>query len=204
MLGKNLKGYNVVARDSETQEVVVRNKVLKYDNERNVIEVEIDKDKTMDGLKLDVLVYNKSDAYHYKGTIRYFSGVRNTEIAIYKGEEKADRKSERFELNLKGVITESILVQRIHIADEKVAALVVDISTNGIRIEKEKNTLDIGDLFTLQLFVNGESKIFCGKVVRTINETENSIQYGCLLLKAVNYEKIRRIVEGAEKLRKSS
>jgi hypothetical protein len=172
--------------------------VLKYDGERNTIEVEMDKNKSMDGMKLEVLIFNKSSAYHYQGTIHYFSGTKNTEIAIYRGEQKKDRKNERFAINLKGVITENLQVKRTHISTPNLPIMVLDISANGIRVERKEEGLEIGDFIRIQVFVSGEAKVFYGKVVRSIHIEGEGKQYGCLLVKQEEYERIRRIVHGAE------
>ncbi len=114
------------------------------------------------------------------------------EAALYKGTVKADRKNERFTVDLSSEIIEQITENGVTTPEHEIPIHILDISRSGVRIQGEELDLKKFDKITIRFTIRKQTKKYYAQIVR-IGKTDsenNIIEYGCELLTYQQYNGI--------------
>lgn len=157
----DFKGYDAIVRDEETEDTLLMGKVVAFDKETNLIELNVQNTIDLSQRKMQVLLFSDGLAYSYHGTFRKLLTQNQIGIALYKGGVKVDRKNERFAVDLKAEIVEHKQEDGTVIEDEHTGIYILDISRSGIRIEGSELLLSDQDRIAVAFKVKNQEKIFC-------------------------------------------
>ncbi len=187
----NFKGYNIIIKNEETDETILMSKVLESNIELNIVEVAAVPDIDISQLRMRVLLYmDGHTAYTYNGTFRKSANPMVFAIALYKGNVKTDRKSERFNINLAASIVELRDPAYMQPISVSIPCTIIDISRSGVRISINCNApVKLGYRFAVHFTIKDIARTYYGKIIRFISKDDSSeiYEYGCELLTKPEY-----------------
>lgn len=132
----NFTGYDVIVRDDDTGETLLMGKVDSYSKERSIIEVNLQCKYDLSARHLRVLLHHDGRAYSFNGTYRKLSGSTNIGIALFNGNQKQDRKNERFAIDLYADICDCNTQEGEILNNIKNHTIrIVDISRSGVCLQ---------------------------------------------------------------------
>lgn len=177
----NLKHSRIFIYDLKKEHTVADTYIQTCDTERMIISISHSLEGLLENDKVSVLILLKDSILEYKGTVRRVSHTGYSEIALYQGHNKEDRKAVRYKVNVPARIDNLLISNRPVPLRTPLNGTVINISTNGILVRTSLNAFNIGTSFQLMILMN-ELPITlntCVQRMEMINETE--AEYGCEL-----------------------
>lgn len=188
-MNTDFTGYNIIIRDSETDETMINSVVVSYNREKMLATIDDEKKLDLTDKTLKVLIYNTDEAFSFMAHAPKFTGSNRLELGLFHGEHKEERKNERFPLGLDAIVIEHISAMEEKVATRRLPAKVVDISKNGICVECVLLEFKVGDHLAAQVMVQGKPHVYYCEIVREIISDTGRKQYGCMLLNKENFRK---------------
>lgn len=187
MIHTDFTGFHVIIKDSKSKETLAMSKVEAWNAGQYMIELAVPFCEDLAQKHLDVLLYRNGEAYSFQGTYRKLLGMDRCGIALYKGEMKEERHSQRFSIHLEADVIEvrnssGILSSREHIPIE-----IQDISRSGIRFVTTDREYHKGDCVGVSFTLQGKQHKYYAKIMRC-GAQDNKKEYGCALLTREQYE----------------
>lgn len=185
-------GYDMIARDAETNETLFMGKIAAYNKIQNIIEVDAQPQADFEQRRMRVLIFQEGQAYDSYGTYRKLLNGNQIGVALYKGTVKADRKNERFTVDLSSEIIEQITENGVSTLEHEIPIHILDISRSGVRIQGEGLDLKKYDKITIRFTIRKQTKKYYAQIVRIGKEDpdHNILEYGCELLTYQQYNGI--------------
>lgn len=189
----NFTGYDAIIRDEETNETLLQGKVAVYHKAENLIEIDTLPLTDLSQKKMHILLYQSGMAYISHGTFRKVHNIHHTGIALFRGELKADRKNERFPIQINAIITDHLTPTGQKISDIRYRIKILDISRSGIRIEGANLHLKKGEKIMVRFQLKDQFKEYHARIVRVGSRNMESLitEYGCELITRQEYEKLQ-------------
>ena len=163
---------------NESGAPLLRTKVLAYDPLKNSIEVSQAPELT-DKSRYNLLILTEPSPHRYS----CIAEIKNDRVMlkIFNGEKKELRSSVRHTVNGRVTITAYLFegkAYRLHTPQE---AVLVNISTGGVRLRMKANSLTMNDLVHISIQTGDTQKILPALVVNMFSTNENA-EYGCKLV----------------------
>jgi len=100
-------------------------------------------------------------------------------IAMFQGQERDGRSSERYSINTKAQITTLIVEDKEHQIQTPINVVLMNISTTGLRFRAPFYSFEVGDQFQMDFSVGQSQKKVTVKVVNNVDNGHESSDYGC-------------------------
>jgi hypothetical protein len=130
------------------------------------------------GCKLLILTTPTPCEYHGK-VVR--EGKRKA-IAMFKGQERELRGSERYTIRLPAMIEDFISDGAIYALYKPLEVELMNISKTGVRFQSPNFSLCDHDRFRLRLRINDKDKLLVAEVVNHLDRDQKKSEYGCRFL----------------------
>ncbi len=177
-------GSRVIIKDTNTQKIISDTKIIEYHKEFHSILVRLPAEYNARTERFSLLIFTQNELVAYSGTIRKVFNLGYTEIALYSGKQKEDRKATRYSVNITGSV--DALVFEIEEGKKKrlklnkpLDVLVVNMSSSGVLIAAMPDCFRINTLVRLIVTLDNEKTTLYCKIVRFSNININDAQYGC-------------------------
>jgi len=180
---------SALAGDYTTQTVLI------YDTDRNHLITtyilmherdtkQIIVEKLPDSLKLNnsckVMILTAPTPVEFDGKIkRLGNGLC---IAMFQGQERDSRSSERYSINTQAQITTLVVDGKNHPIQTPINVVLMNISTTGVRFRAPFYSFEVGDQFQMDFSVGKNQKKVVVLVVNTVDNGRDSSDYGCRFL----------------------
>jgi len=100
-------------------------------------------------------------------------------IAMFQGQERDGRSSERYSINTQAKITTLIVDNQEHPIQTPINVVLMNISTTGLRFRAPFYSFEVGDQFQMDFSVGQSQKKVVVKVVNNVDNGHESSDYGC-------------------------
>ncbi len=187
MMHVDFTGFQVIIKDSNSKETLAMSKVEAWNPGLYMIELVVPYPEDLDQRQLDVLLYRNGEAYSFHGTYRKLLGMERCGVALYKGQMKEERHSQRFSIHLEADVIEARSTTGVLSTREHVPIEIQDISRSGIRFVTTDREYHKGDSVGVSFTLQGKQHKYYAKIMRC-GEQDGKKEYGCALLTREQYE----------------
>ncbi len=172
----------VIIKDADTESTVTDTTILEYDKDFHSIKVKLPlKYKSTTG-KFSLLIFTSNKVLIYLGTTRKVFNLGFTEIALYSGRIKEDRKAQRFPININGIVCGIVIDNKTITLRKPLDIQAINISATGILLNTMSDCFFKGSIVKIEVEMYGAITTLYCNVVR-IKETDMSCSdYGCRLV----------------------
>ncbi len=172
----------VILKNMDNDEKIADSKILEYHKEYHSIVVKLPLTAKIDSDRFSVLILTSTNVIHYLGTLRKVFNLGYAEIALYKGEEKEERKAVRYPINVEGIVDALVVSNQIVKLNVPVSASLINISSTGVLVMALSDCLYIGSIFRLCVQIGDvETTLYCN-VVRMSEVDITTAGYGCVIV----------------------
>jgi len=116
----------------------------------------------------------------FMGRVKKFGG--SLYIALFQGQEKESRESQRYPVSNPALITALFENGEAHRVQTPIKVMLINISTSGIRFRAPFYSFEVGDEFQMDLYIGNNQKKITAKVINSMDQKDNLSDYGCLFL----------------------
>ena len=154
--------------------------VVSHDRGAMRIEVRDMPDTLKIGAGCSMLVLTSPAPCEYQGRIAS-EGNRKI-IALYRGRERENRGSARFNVNSQAVIENMIYDNKASPLHTPLIIDLINISKSGFRFRSPNYTMSDGDRFQMRMKIHDSEKLLIADVVHHIDKDAGKTEYGCRFL----------------------
>jgi hypothetical protein len=177
-LSKDFKECNVLIYDVEGN-LLVNAEIWEHNIKERYIVVQ-DWPELAGVSRCKLLILTAPMPYSYLGTIHKRSFEKL--IKLYDEHMEENRKEIRYKTDLPGNIENLVYDWTSYPLHKALEVQIVNISRNGIRIQAKDNTLNVGDIFQINIKISGNDKLLMGKVANYRYISQDHCEYGCFLV----------------------
>lgn len=175
--------YSIIVKNADNNDEIIRTKIKDVIKGEDIIIIGCEAELFKDINRVIVVFHADDEAFLYRGTVRKTNHNHlEVMIALYKKEEINNREQQRYMLMANVQLLRYIRNGELTELNPLVAGNMLDISTQGARLQLSENVLAVGDFVAFRLMNNALNKILLGRVVRIAADEENDHQYGLLLI----------------------
>jgi len=127
-----------------------------------------------------VMILTAPSPFEYHGRVK--SDATGTYIALYLGQERENRGSERYKLSTTAMIENLICDGRAYPLYSPLEVNLVNISKSGVRFRSPFNSFSIGDRFQMRMKISETDKLLITVVVNKADIGTEASEYGCQFL----------------------
>lgn len=184
MVMGNYKGCSIFVEDSKGNPIA-KTVVLSQDQTHMTLTVEGNIELPKFNEAVTVLILRPDGVHAYQGNAHRSPGNPTvTDIDIYKGHIKEDRKSKRFGVNVNAYIPNLVFNHYTVPLLKPMSVTVVNLSTIGALIRARTNSFIENSGIELSLNIGGRDTNIYGKIVRVRDVDEENTEYGCKFIEA--------------------
>ena len=169
----------VLIHDSEGNPLCTTT-VIDHDRGAMRIEVKDIPESLKIGANCSMLVLTSPAPCEYQG--RIISEGNRKIIALYRGRERENRGSARFNVNSHAVIENMIYDNKASPLHTPLTIELINISKSGIRFRSSNFTMVDGDRFQMRMKLQESEKLLIADVVHHIDKESGKTEYGCRFL----------------------
>ncbi|MCL2501458.1 MAG: PilZ domain-containing protein [Defluviitaleaceae bacterium] len=126
-----------------------------------------------------LLILTAPSPCEYKG--RVVRDMSRFVFALFKGQEKENRRMERYAVNFTATVEALIIDGEIFPLFEILAVNIINISRTGVRFSAPSNSFLVRDRFTLRMKISGNDRLFTAVAVNSVDRGCFT-EYGCRLI----------------------
>lgn len=180
-LSNNFRGCKAFIHDSNGEMLVSNTLIKAYDSDRLIATVDGHPSVLKENERISILILHKSAVYEFQGTVRRMELSGDQELALFKGNEKEDRKAVRYVVNLSATIECLIIGKKLTPLASPEKVLIKNLSQTGILVQMDSKIFSPGAEFQVKIHING-AQTRLNACVKRVNKLESQkFEFGCAL-----------------------
>ena len=176
LLNGSYNGRSIIISNEKTGGVIHAS-VSEHFRDSMTIEVRAALPGLKVGDQVGVLVMTPGRPHEYQGNVTKV-GFLNT-IALFSGQEKENRKSDRFKADIPGQIESLVYDGEAFALHTPLPIRLIDISTTGALMRTVPYAMAVNAVFGMRLVVGDREDMLTAEVVRTRGTVVDTMDYGC-------------------------
>ncbi len=177
-------GCRVIVKDTNTQKIISDTKIIEYHKEFHSILVRLPTGTNVRTERFSLLIFTQSELVAYSGTVRKDFNLGYTEIALYSGKQKEDRKAARYNVNITGSVDALLFddgseKKQLIKLNKPLDVLVINMSSGGVLVSTLPDCFRINTLIRLVVTLDSDVTTLYCQIVRFVDININNAQYGC-------------------------
>ena len=176
VLAGDFTGCSVFIYDTEGQHLsstVVR----EHDKKEQQIKVNLMPAELKANDNCKVFLLSSPTPCEFSGKVKKVGG--SLFIAMFQGQEKENRGATRYSVGTPAYIEDLILDGEAHKLQNTVKVVLINISTSGVRFRAPHYSLNVGDIFKMNLIISNNKKTITAEVLNFADNETISSDYGC-------------------------